>query len=376
MSLVNLSHVCSHLQNASLARLGLTSIPYTKLHLSLALLLHKQGFLSQVKLAGASPPASCFPPGSENNKYAKVLSFSDDKSKSAEAALGYIVSKRKDGTHRKGFGEGVGFGEEAQEFAMRNRLKDREQLEREGWHEQAAEFLVRHFELNGMELEALDMKADRRNVLEEYRPKIIECRNLVREEFESRKADFEREQKEIEDAGGRRRSPELYRRGQLWKEILQRGFKLETLRHFAGEHRFLTARQLALDGMNIDVMGVTVKNQPFEPPPRNYMDDPWQLEEEGVVTQGNRASRRLWLGMKYWDGMPVLRKARMLSKPTKRISLGAQDLGKLVRGWDAGEVRPLTQVGEIMAVNTSMGLMEIRECVERKLGGMVLCRIW
>ena len=94
------------------------------------------------------------------------------------------------------------------------------------------------------------------------------------------------------------------------------------------------------------------------------------------MTQANRASRRLWLGMKYWDGMPVLRKARMLSKPTKRINLDYRDLGKLIRGRQAGEVKPLTQVGEIMAVRTKLGVMEVRECAERKLGGMVLCRIW
>src|SRR6186713_3313614 len=37
MSLVNLAHVCSHMQNASKARLGLTSIPVSKLHVNLML---------------------------------------------------------------------------------------------------------------------------------------------------------------------------------------------------------------------------------------------------------------------------------------------------------------------------------------------------
>lgn len=60
MSLVNFAHVCSHLQNASMARLGITSIPYTKLHLSFVLLLQRQGFISSVKLAGHAPPTSNF----------------------------------------------------------------------------------------------------------------------------------------------------------------------------------------------------------------------------------------------------------------------------------------------------------------------------
>ena len=56
MSLVNLAHVCSHLQNASKARLGLTSIPVSKLHVNLVLGLQREGFLSSVTLGGVSPP--------------------------------------------------------------------------------------------------------------------------------------------------------------------------------------------------------------------------------------------------------------------------------------------------------------------------------
>src|SRR5215469_9930667 len=58
MSLVNLAHVCSHLQNASKARLGITSIPLTKLHLKLCLGLQKQGFFSSVQVAGLEPPVA------------------------------------------------------------------------------------------------------------------------------------------------------------------------------------------------------------------------------------------------------------------------------------------------------------------------------
>ena len=56
MSLVNLAHVCSHLQNASKARLGLTSIPVSKMHVKLMLGLQKEGFISSVTLGGTTPP--------------------------------------------------------------------------------------------------------------------------------------------------------------------------------------------------------------------------------------------------------------------------------------------------------------------------------
>ncbi|KAB8336888.1 hypothetical protein FH972_021196 [Carpinus fangiana] len=56
MSLVKLAHTCSHLQNCSKARLGLTSIPSTKLLLSLSLALQNAGFISSVTRGGPQPP--------------------------------------------------------------------------------------------------------------------------------------------------------------------------------------------------------------------------------------------------------------------------------------------------------------------------------
>lgn len=187
MSLVNLSHVCSHLQNASLARLGLTSVPLTRLHLNLSLLLQKQGFISSVDIGGPRPPRKHLP----------------------------------------------------------------------AVHEQPSSLLE----------DAHDTAA--------YETQVQE-----------------------------------------------------------------------------------------------------QEESESVVTQANRASRRLWLGLKYWDGEPVLSKMNMLSKPTRRIHLSAEDLQQVVRGRQVGYVKGLTRIGECMFVSTDKGIMEARDCAERRIGGLMLCRAW
>jgi len=94
------------------------------------------------------------------------------------------------------------------------------------------------------------------------------------------------------------------------------------------------------------------------------------------VTQTNRASRRLWLGLKYWDGEPVLRKMRMISRPRQRLWLTHSDLSRIVRGKRSNYVDPLTRVGECLFVSTDKGVMEARECVERQIGGLALCRAW
>nr|OQO09246.1 hypothetical protein B0A51_18101 [Rachicladosporium sp. CCFEE 5018] len=258
MSLVNLSHVCSHLQNASLARLGLTSIPYTRLHLSLCLLLQKQGFFSSVKLAGPTPPLSSFPPN-------------------AELALPQLSKHR-------------------QPPIARRRTKPEDQTRETA--------LVRM-------------------LTEGATPEALKEEGWVDEDV-------------------------------TWASL----------------HAARSPHSLEEEGIPISAMGLEIQSQPLSLPP----SDPSDLEF--TVTQSNRASRRLWLGLKYWEGLPVLRKASMMSKPTKRIWLNSREIGEVVRGRRAGEVKGMTQVGEVVAVSTDRGVMEARECAERKVGGMVLCRVW
>ncbi|ORY19846.1 40S ribosomal protein-like protein S8 [Clohesyomyces aquaticus] len=203
MSLVNLAHVCSHLQNASKARLGLTSIPVSKLHVNLMLGLQREGFLSSVTLGGTTPPKPFL--------------------------LQPTTSPEELET-------------------MADTLAD------EPWHAY---------------------------------PTLPESQD------------------------GRKAPPSPL-----------------------GEER---------------VFDVHV---PLNP-----------------------ARRRLWLGLKYWNNEPVLRKMKLISKPTRRIWLTSEELGKITRTRQAGFVKGLTTPGECMFVTTDRGILEARECVERRLGGMALCRI-
>lgn len=376
MSLVNLSHVCSHLQNASLARLGLTSIPYSRLHLSLSLLLLKQGFISQLKLGGPSPPASCFPPGLRDNNSVTSHPYVDRSAITAEGALQRMVSEGRTEQHLRS----EGYEEEDIDFALSRRPKNKTQLEAEQWDDVAFDFLLKHIwsrettedpslpDLadpktwkSSSELEAEGLTAQDITIIQTHQPLIA-----------TTWSEIQRYWPDLDPA-----DTQVHFRARL----KQKGLPVSTLAHFAGPINSLrTARDLHRDGIEIDTMGLTIPNQPYNPPPSSSqaLSDPLDLETEGLVTQANRASRRLWLGMKYWDGSPVLRKARMISKPTKRYYLSAREIGDLCQGRGAAknQVRPLVQVGEIMAVVTSRGVLEARECVERGLGGLVLCRIW
>lgn len=71
----------------------------------------------------------------------------------------------------------------------------------------------------------------------------------------------------------------------------------------------------------------------------------------------------------------MLEKMNMVSKPTRRIWMDVEGLRKLVLGQRVGMVPGLTRVGECLYVCTDRGILEARECVERRIGGMLLCRV-
>lgn len=104
---------------------------------------------------------------------------------------------------------------------------------------------------------------------------------------------------------------------------------------------------------------------------RGTFDGPDQKYTE--TTQENIAQRRLWLGLKYYDNEPVLSELRLISKPTQRIWLGCDDLEVIAKGKDAGYVKGL-RPGEAIFVDTDRGLFELREALERRIGGQLLCR--
>lgn len=117
-----------------------------------------------------------------------------------------------------------------------------------------------------------------------------------------------------------------------------------------------------------------------EPPPNHLLlgipssNDP-SYPIEGI-TQENVASRRLWLGLKYWQGDRVLTKMSTISRPTRRVHLDVESLRDIVRGDKRRFVGGIRSPGECIFLSTSLGrIMEARECVELKTGGLALCRV-
>ncbi|KAI1770783.1 ribosomal protein S8 [Hypoxylon cercidicola] len=101
--------------------------------------------------------------------------------------------------------------------------------------------------------------------------------------------------------------------------------------------------------------------------------------EPEPLTTANVADQRLWLGLKYnpgtgGGGEPVMRSLTPITTPKRRATADLRSLERLARGLDAHPHRGLN-LGECMMVSTDRGTLEIREAIERKVGGMLLCRV-
>lgn len=134
--------------------------------------------------------------------------------------------------------------------------------------------------------------------------------------------------------------------------------------------------KLCLAFQNSGLISNVVLGGPTPPRPHKITGLP-SINDESVepVTQSNIASRRLWLGLKYWQSEPVLGKISLISKPKRRVYLDVPSLQEIVRGRRARNVDGLRSPGESLYLSTDQGIMEARDCVEKKVGGLALCRV-
>ncbi|TLS28777.1 hypothetical protein PpBr36_00323 [Pyricularia pennisetigena] len=108
---------------------------------------------------------------------------------------------------------------------------------------------------------------------------------------------------------------------------------------------------------------------PHPPPPEALLT----FETEPVTT-ANVSSRRLWLGLKYWENKPVMSQLQVVSKPSRLVHCDLEGLEKIARGFPSGYIKGL-YLGETLFVSTRAGVLEVREALDKRMGGVVLCRV-
>lgn len=130
---------------------------------------------------------------------------------------------------------------------------------------------------------------------------------------------------------------------------------------------------LALALHRAGFLSSVVRAGPHPPPPDALLT--WDADsEENAVTTANVATRRLWLGLKYHDSRPVLRSVQAVSTPKRKTTATYPELGRIARGFHTGRIKGLN-LGECLFVSTDLGVLEVREALEKRVGGLVLCRV-
>ncbi|WP_461210865.1 30S ribosomal protein S8 [Desulfocurvus sp. DL9XJH121] len=88
------------------------------------------------------------------------------------------------------------------------------------------------------------------------------------------------------------------------------------------------------------------------------------LKEEGYITDYTEAEREINITLKYADGRPLISGIKKISKPGRRVYVGAQDIPSVQNGLG------------ICVLSTSRGLLEGTVAREQNVGGEVLFELW
>jgi small subunit ribosomal protein S8 len=125
--------------------------------------------------------------------------------------------------------------------------------------------------------------------------------------------------------------------------------------------------RLALAMHRAGLLASVTRGGPRPPPPEALL-----AYDSEPVTNENVATRRIWVGLKYWNNEPVLRNVTPISKPSRLVTATLGELNKVARGFPVGQLKGLT-LGETLFISTDRGVLEVREALDRKVGGLVLC---
>jgi len=88
------------------------------------------------------------------------------------------------------------------------------------------------------------------------------------------------------------------------------------------------------------------------------------LKEEGYIADFSVAEASLSINLKYDGGKPLISGLKRVSKPGRRVYVGAGEIPKVQNGLG------------ISILSTSRGIMEGGKARELNVGGELLCEIW
>ena len=93
------------------------------------------------------------------------------------------------------------------------------------------------------------------------------------------------------------------------------------------------------------------------------------LKKEGYIInfsidKGEKNKKLLLVDLKYYEGQPVIREIKRISKPGRRVYSRATSIPKVHNGLG------------LAILSTSKGVMSDSEAIKNNLGGEIICRVF
>ena len=96
------------------------------------------------------------------------------------------------------------------------------------------------------------------------------------------------------------------------------------------------------------------------------------LKEAGYISEVERKNKKakksehefIQLTLKYQDNQGVLSDVKIISRPSRRMYIKAED------------IKPVRSGYGLAIVSTSKGIMSSKEAKKNKLGGEIICEVW
>ena len=93
------------------------------------------------------------------------------------------------------------------------------------------------------------------------------------------------------------------------------------------------------------------------------------LKKEGYIIDfnidnGKKKMKFLSVGLKYYEGQPVIKEIKRVSKPGRRVYSRATSIPKVLNGLG------------LAILSTSKGVMSDTEAIKNNLGGEIICKVF
>lgn len=104
--------------------------------------------------------------------------------------------------------------------------------------------------------------------------------------------------------------------------------------------------------------------------------------EKGPHVPCHRTKEQVWMDLRYtMSGLPALQEIRCISKPSRRLFADPDELATVASGrcckrlLHIGRLKTPLIPGELIAVRTPIGVIDLFSAVKNNVGGEILCSV-